>query len=123
MAPKGAPAKMKPVGQAYKDKSKPADVRSSNINAAKGKRRNFIIIIIHEHCSVKARTSPVGMHSTRAVSLIVRRNWRIFPIMKSVSANVSSAARFVLAMGVNHTFENISEAKCCAVNCEIRQRR
>lgn len=26
----------KPVGQAYKDKSKPADIRQSNINAAKG---------------------------------------------------------------------------------------
>lgn len=25
-------------GQAYKDKSKPTDIRSSNINAAKGKR-------------------------------------------------------------------------------------
>lgn len=36
MAPKGATLKMKPVGQAYKDKSKPADVRTSNINAAKG---------------------------------------------------------------------------------------
>lgn len=37
MAPKGVPLKMRPVGQAFKDKSKPADVRSSNINAAKGK--------------------------------------------------------------------------------------
>lgn len=37
MAPKGGPVRIKPVGQAYKDKSKPADVRSSNINAAKGK--------------------------------------------------------------------------------------
>lgn len=36
MAPKGLPVKMKPVSQAFKDKSKPADVRSSNINAAKG---------------------------------------------------------------------------------------
>lgn len=37
MAPKGLPVKMKPISQAFKDKSKPADVRSSNINAAKGK--------------------------------------------------------------------------------------
>lgn len=37
MAPKGGLVKAKPIGQAYKDKSKPADVRSSNINAAKGK--------------------------------------------------------------------------------------
>jgi len=29
-------------GQAYKDKSKPADIRSSNINAAKGKIINAI---------------------------------------------------------------------------------
>lgn len=29
-------------GQAYKDKSKPTDIRSSNINAAKGK---YIIIL------------------------------------------------------------------------------
>lgn len=36
MAPK-AVAMKKPQGQAYKDKSKPADVRASNINAAKGK--------------------------------------------------------------------------------------
>lgn len=36
MAPKGVTVKAKPVGQAYKDKSKPADVRSSNISAAKG---------------------------------------------------------------------------------------
>lgn len=36
MAPKGGPVKAKPIGQAYKDKSKPADVRSSNISAAKG---------------------------------------------------------------------------------------
>lgn len=27
----------KPQGAAYKDKSKPADIRQSNINAAKGK--------------------------------------------------------------------------------------
>lgn len=38
MAPKGGPVKTKPVGQAYKDKSKPADVRTSNISAAKGKK-------------------------------------------------------------------------------------
>lgn len=44
MAPKATPAKLKPVGQAYKDKSKPADVRSSNINAAKGKMRNHNLI-------------------------------------------------------------------------------
>lgn len=36
MAPKGGQVKLKPVSQAFKDKSKPADVRSSNINAAKG---------------------------------------------------------------------------------------
>lgn len=36
MAPKSAPVKVKPTGQAFKDKSKPADVRSSNIQAAKG---------------------------------------------------------------------------------------
>lgn len=40
MAPKSGPVKMKPVSQAFKDKSKPADVRSSNINAAKG---NFFL--------------------------------------------------------------------------------
>lgn len=45
MAPKGGPVKMKPVGQAYKDKSKPADVRSSNISAAKGKKVEKIIKI------------------------------------------------------------------------------
>lgn len=37
MAPKGGLVKTKPISQAYKDKSKPADVRSSNINAARGK--------------------------------------------------------------------------------------
>lgn len=37
MAPKVAPVRVKPAGQAFKDKSKPADVRSSNISAAKGK--------------------------------------------------------------------------------------
>lgn len=36
MAPKGGQVKLKPVGQAFKDKSKPADVRLSNIGAAKG---------------------------------------------------------------------------------------
>lgn len=36
MAPKGGLVRAKPVGQAFKDKSKPADVRSSNISAAKG---------------------------------------------------------------------------------------
>lgn len=36
MAPKVGFAKTKPTGQAFKDKSKPADVRSSNINAARG---------------------------------------------------------------------------------------
>lgn len=39
-------------GIAYKDKSKPADVRSSNINAAKGKHFNCIFclpcLVIHE---------------------------------------------------------------------------
>lgn len=34
----------KPQGQAFKDKSKPADVRASNINAAKGKINGQIII-------------------------------------------------------------------------------
>lgn len=42
MAPKSAPVRMKPVSQAFKDKSKPADVRSSNINAAKGKNLEII---------------------------------------------------------------------------------
>lgn len=51
MAPKGAPAKLKPVGQAYKDKSKPTDVRSSNINAAKGKICNNYIF--HGNCFAK----------------------------------------------------------------------
>lgn len=36
MAPKGALVRPKPVSQAFKDKTKPADVRSSNISAAKG---------------------------------------------------------------------------------------
>lgn len=36
MAPKATIARARPQGQAYKDKSKPAEVRSSNINAAKG---------------------------------------------------------------------------------------
>lgn len=40
MAPKGGSVKVKPVSQAYKDKSKPADVRSSNISAAKGKEND-----------------------------------------------------------------------------------
>lgn len=33
----GTKMTMKPQGQAYKDKTKPADIRKSNINAAKGK--------------------------------------------------------------------------------------
>lgn len=33
-------------GQAYKDKSKPTDIRSSNINAAKGKSK-FSAFLIH----------------------------------------------------------------------------
>lgn len=37
MAPKTGTSLVKPTGQAYKDKSKPADVRSSNINAARGR--------------------------------------------------------------------------------------
>lgn len=41
MAPKGGPVKAKPIGQAYKDKSKPADVRTSNISAAKGNKMNI----------------------------------------------------------------------------------
>lgn len=50
MAPKTGFAKLKPAGQAFKDKSKPADVRSSNINAARGMSFksliNFIIYVI-----------------------------------------------------------------------------
>lgn len=42
MAPKSNLTKIKPVSQAFKDKSKPADVRSSNINAAKGKKSEII---------------------------------------------------------------------------------
>lgn len=60
MAPKGAPAKMKPVGQAYKDKSKPADVRSSNINAAKG-------IYLNGNCLVKATWNSLEMYLTQRV--------------------------------------------------------
>lgn len=55
MAPKVTPARLKPVGQAYKDKSKPADVRSSNINAAKGKMRNNNSI---ENCLVIMKKLP-----------------------------------------------------------------
>lgn len=36
MTPKLDNVMMKPKGQAFKDKSKPADVRLSNIQAAKG---------------------------------------------------------------------------------------
>lgn len=36
MAPKAGTVARKPVGQAFKDKSKPQDVRLSNIHAAKG---------------------------------------------------------------------------------------
>lgn len=43
MAPKAGAVRAKPKGAAFKDKSKPADVRSSNINAAKG---IFIIFLI-----------------------------------------------------------------------------
>lgn len=32
---------LKPKGQAFKDKSKPADIRLSNINAAKGNLREI----------------------------------------------------------------------------------
>ena len=41
MVAKTATTSFKPSGkqgQAFKDKSKPADIRQSNINAAKGKR-------------------------------------------------------------------------------------
>lgn len=41
MVAKSAPTPMKVggrQGQAFKDKSKPADIRQSNINAAKGER-------------------------------------------------------------------------------------
>ena len=37
-------------GQAYKDKSKPADIRSSNINAAKGKIINLRSATFLELC-------------------------------------------------------------------------
>lgn len=40
MAPKAGFNAVKPTGQAFKDKSKPADVRSSNINAARGTFRD-----------------------------------------------------------------------------------
>lgn len=36
MAPKAGGDSLKPNSSVYKDKSKPADVRLSNINAAKG---------------------------------------------------------------------------------------
>lgn len=36
MAPKSGATMVKPKSAAFKDKSKPADVRTSNINAAKG---------------------------------------------------------------------------------------
>lgn len=36
MAPKAGNVALKPKGQAFKDKSKPTDVRLSNIQAAKG---------------------------------------------------------------------------------------
>lgn len=49
MTPKGGLVKAKPVGQAYKDKSKPADVRSSNINAAKGNEFTKKCTIFHKN--------------------------------------------------------------------------
>lgn len=49
MAPKGAQIRAKPVSQAFKDKSKPADVRTSNIGAAKGKKFEKNALIIHRH--------------------------------------------------------------------------
>lgn len=55
MTAKSAPTVMKVggrQGQAFKDKSKPADIRASNINAAKGRRSpmtlwlcNFVVKI------------------------------------------------------------------------------
>lgn len=42
MAPKTGFSATKPSGQAFKDKSKPADVRSSNINAARGNSGRLI---------------------------------------------------------------------------------
>lgn len=38
MAPKAKTVSFKPKAQAFKDKSKPTDVRLSNIQAAKGKK-------------------------------------------------------------------------------------
>lgn len=45
MAPKVGISKAKPQGQAYKDKTKPAEVRSSNIQAAKGKHQQITIVL------------------------------------------------------------------------------
>lgn len=38
MAPKAAAVNIKPTAKAFKDKSKPTDVRLSNIQAAKGEK-------------------------------------------------------------------------------------
>lgn len=38
MAPKAKSVSIKPQAKAFKDKSKPTDVRMSNIQAAKGKK-------------------------------------------------------------------------------------
>jgi len=38
MAPKAKSVNIKPTAKAFKDKSKPTDVRLSNIQAAKGKK-------------------------------------------------------------------------------------
>lgn len=49
MVAKTAAKMMRPVkqGQAFKDRSKPADIRQSNINAAKGKQFNKPGVIFH----------------------------------------------------------------------------
>lgn len=46
MAPKAGGDSAKVNSAVYKDKSKPADIRLSNINAAKGKKKSLISTIV-----------------------------------------------------------------------------
>lgn len=63
MVAKTAAKMMMPVkqGQAFKDRSKPADIRHSNINAAKGKQFKKPGVIFHK----KSIITEFSLNSTR----------------------------------------------------------
>lgn len=97
MAPKGTLfSKGKPISQAFKDKSKPAEVRTSNISAAKGKTtRNRPVWPNDENLADSKPVNVIFMGNHRESHSEMRRSKPFVCALLSMGGN-KAAVYFIL---------------------------